>query len=144
MLSYNGSFVAWIDDYVLFLSRNWIASFLSSHVLYGFIQRGNYFPNVFTTFSFFPDKNVGFTAFDMSGQGRYRNLWEVSQAPRLAAHSEICPQIEEQQTQKSLWLNFRKSRKSCLKLTGILKRNFKDQLIAQKELQTYFSLLATK
>ena len=24
----------------------------------------------------FPDRNVGFTAFDMSGQGRYRNLWE--------------------------------------------------------------------
>jgi len=23
-----------------------------------------------------PDRNVGFTAFDMSGQGRYRNLWE--------------------------------------------------------------------
>ncbi|XP_040579295.1 ADP-ribosylation factor-like protein 6 [Lepeophtheirus salmonis] len=23
-----------------------------------------------------PDQNVGFTAFDMSGQGRYRNLWE--------------------------------------------------------------------
>jgi hypothetical protein len=22
------------------------------------------------------DRNVGFTAFDMSGQGRYRNLWE--------------------------------------------------------------------
>lgn len=22
------------------------------------------------------DKNVGFTAFDMSGQGRYRSLWE--------------------------------------------------------------------
>ena len=28
-------------------------------------------------FSFnFADRNVGFTAFDMSGQGRYRNLWE--------------------------------------------------------------------
>lgn len=25
---------------------------------------------------FIPDRNVGFTAFDMSGQGRYRNLWE--------------------------------------------------------------------
>ena len=25
---------------------------------------------------YFPDRNVGFTAFDMSGQGRYRNLWE--------------------------------------------------------------------
>ena len=24
----------------------------------------------------FSDRNVGFTAFDMSGQGRYRNLWE--------------------------------------------------------------------
>ena len=24
----------------------------------------------------FLDRNVGFTAFDMSGQGRYRNLWE--------------------------------------------------------------------
>jgi GTPase SAR1 family protein len=24
----------------------------------------------------FTDRNVGFTAFDMSGQGRYRNLWE--------------------------------------------------------------------
>ena len=24
----------------------------------------------------FADRNVGFTAFDMSGQGRYRNLWE--------------------------------------------------------------------
>lgn len=24
----------------------------------------------------FADKNVGFTAFDMSGQGRYRDLWE--------------------------------------------------------------------
>lgn len=25
---------------------------------------------------YFTDRNVGFTAFDMSGQGRYRNLWE--------------------------------------------------------------------
>ena len=25
---------------------------------------------------YFSDRNVGFTAFDMSGQGRYRNLWE--------------------------------------------------------------------
>ena len=24
----------------------------------------------------FTDRNVGFTAFDMSGQGRYRNRWE--------------------------------------------------------------------
>ena len=26
--------------------------------------------------TYIPDRNVGFTAFDMSGQGRYRNLWE--------------------------------------------------------------------
>lgn len=25
---------------------------------------------------FIPDQNVSFTAFDMSGQGRYRDLWE--------------------------------------------------------------------
>ena len=29
-----------------------------------------------TSIIFFSDRNVGFTAFDMSGQGRYRNLWE--------------------------------------------------------------------
>lgn len=29
------------------------------------------------SFHFFPDQNVGFTAFDMSGQGRYRHLWEL-------------------------------------------------------------------
>ena len=27
-------------------------------------------------YHYLPDRNVGFTAFDMSGQGRYRNLWE--------------------------------------------------------------------
>ena len=29
-----------------------------------------------TSIILFSDRNVGFTAFDMSGQGRYRNLWE--------------------------------------------------------------------
>lgn len=32
--------------------------------------------NYYVFFFFFLDHNVGFTAFDMSGQGRYRDLWE--------------------------------------------------------------------
>ena len=41
----------------------WVAQQLTSHVWHSSII-------------LFSDRNVGFTAFDMSGQGRYRNLWE--------------------------------------------------------------------
>ena len=41
----------------------WVAQQRTSHVWHSSII-------------LFSDRNVGFTAFDMSGQGRYRNLWE--------------------------------------------------------------------
>lgn len=30
----------------------------------------------FINYFFLPDQGISFTAFDMSGAGRYRNLWE--------------------------------------------------------------------
>jgi len=36
----------------------------------------NIVPTVGFSVEKFKNRNVGFTAFDMSGQGRYRNLWE--------------------------------------------------------------------
>jgi len=39
-------------------------------------QNANIVPTVGFNVEKFKNRNVGFTAFDMSGQGRYRNLWE--------------------------------------------------------------------
>nr|XP_040579296.1 ADP-ribosylation factor-like protein 6 isoform X2 [Lepeophtheirus salmonis] len=39
-------------------------------------RENNIVPTVGFNVEKFKNQNVGFTAFDMSGQGRYRNLWE--------------------------------------------------------------------